>query len=169
MAFFAVLREGFETAVFLLAAFNASGSALAAGFGALIGVLVAAAMGYGIYRGGVRINLSRFFRITGAVLVVVAAGLLATAFHTAHEAGWIDFGQATVLDLTWLVRPGSIQASLLTGVLGLQPRPTLIESVVWLLYLVPMLLFVLWPQRRPAPSAPPPSVSAGSAVAATER
>ena len=74
MAFLAVLREGFETVVFLLAAFNESGSGSAAGVGALLGIVVAAVLGYGIYRGGVRLNLSKFFRATGLVLVLVAAG-----------------------------------------------------------------------------------------------
>src|SRR4051794_23109019 len=54
MAFFAVLREGLETAVFLLAAFQASGNATTAGIGAVLGVVVAAIIGYGIYRGGVK-------------------------------------------------------------------------------------------------------------------
>ena len=67
---------------------------------------------------------------------LVAAGLLATAFHTAHEAGWLNAGQATALDLTWLVRPGTILAAVLTGVLGLQAQPTVIEAAVWLLYLL---------------------------------
>ncbi len=58
MAFLAVLREGFETAVFLLATFNASGDSATAWLGAVIGILLAAAIGYGIYRGGVRLNLS---------------------------------------------------------------------------------------------------------------
>jgi high-affinity iron transporter len=154
MAFLAVLREGFETSVFLLAAFQASGTPLAAGFGALLGILVACGLGYGIYRGGIRINLARFFTVTGAVLVLVAAGLLAMAFHTAHEAGWLNAGQAMAVDLSWLVRPGTVLAAVLTGVLGLQAQPTVIEAAVWLLYLVPMLLYVTWPsiQRvsRPA-------------------
>ena len=145
MAVLAVLREGFETSVFLLAAFNASGSPLAAGLGAVIGVVVAVAIGWGIFHGGVRINLARFFRITGVVLVFVAAGLVASAIHTAHEAGWITFGQGQVADLTWLMPPGSIVSALITGVLGIQPRPTAIEFVGWLLFLVPMLLIVLWP------------------------
>ena len=145
MAVLAVLREGFETSVFLLAAFNASGSPLAAGLGAVIGVVVAVAIGWGIFHGGVRINLARFFRITGVVLVFVAAGLVASAIHTAHEAGWITFGQDQVADLTWLMPPGSIVSALITGVLGIQPRPTAIEFVGWLLFLVPMLLIVLWP------------------------
>jgi high-affinity iron transporter len=149
MAFFAVLREGFETSVFLLAAFQASRDALAAGIGAVLGILAAAGLGYGLYRGGIRINLARFFRITGLVLVLVAAGLVASALHTAHEAGWLNIGQATAADLTWLIRPGSILEALITGVLGLQAQPAVIELLGWAAYLVPVALYVAWPTRRP--------------------
>ena len=157
MAFFAVIREGFETSVFLLAAFDASTSPLAAGGGAVLGVVTAIAIGWGIYKGGVRLNLSRFFRFTGLVLVFVAAGLLATSLHTAHEAGWLNSFQAQAVDLRWLVDPGSVRASLLTGMLGLQPQPVVAEAFVYLLYAIPMSVYVLWPagrrlrpERRPA-------------------
>ncbi len=161
MAFLAVLREGFETSVFLLAAFQASVAPLAAGFGAVAGIVVAAALGFGIYRGGVRLDLQRFFAVTGVVLVLVAAGLLATAAHTAHEAGWLNLGQTQALDLTWLVRPGTVLASMLTGVLGMQPQPVVVEVVVWVAYVVPMVLYVVWPSvRRPRPAPAPPSVPA---------
>jgi high-affinity iron transporter len=163
MAFLAVLREGFETAVFLLSAFQASTNRAAASFGALLGIALAIVIGYAIYRGGVKINLAKFFKATGLVLVLVAAGLLAFAAHTAHEAGWITFGQSQLVDLTWMVKPGSVQAALFTGVLGIQPKPTLIEGVVWIAYLVPMSLFVLRSSRRkPAPAVPQP-VSAAAA------
>ena len=76
--------------MFLLAAFQASGDSTAAGVGAVLGVLVAVAIGWGIYRGGVRLNLARFFRVTSAVLVLVAAGLVMSALHTAHEATWLN-------------------------------------------------------------------------------
>jgi high-affinity iron transporter len=146
MAFLAVLREGFETSVFLLAAFNDATDTTAAGAGAVLGLVAAVAIGLGLYRGGVRINLTRFFRFTGLVLVFVAAGLLATAAHTAHEAGWINGLQGQALDLSWLVQPGTVSGSLLTGMLGLQPTPTVIEVGVYLVYAIPMAVFVLWPQ-----------------------
>ena len=101
-----------------------------------------------MFHGGRRINLARFFRITGVVLVFVAAGLVATAIHTAHEAGWISFGQTQIADFTWFMPTGSIVSALLTGVLGIQPQPVAIEFVGWLLYLVPMLLIVLWPAAQ---------------------
>lgn len=155
MAFLAVLREGFETAVFLLATFETSHRTAYGVAGAALGIAVSAAIGYGIYKGGVRLNLARFFTATGAVLVLVAAGLVMTAFHTAFEGGWITAGQGRAFDLSWLVRPGTPIESLFTGVLGLQARPTAIEAVAWAVYAVPLLLFVCWPQRRrprPAPA-----------------
>jgi high-affinity iron transporter len=105
-------------------------------------------LGLALYSGGVRINLSRFFRGTGLMLVLVAAGLLATSIHTAHEATWLNSLQAPAVDLTWLVRPGTISGSLLTGMLGLQPEPTVGEAAGYLIYAIPMALFVVWPDRR---------------------
>jgi high-affinity iron transporter len=148
MAFFAVVREGIETAVFLLAAFQASGDAVSASTGAILGIICAVVVGWGIYGGGVHLNLNRFFRITSAALVLVAAGLVMSAFHTAHEAGWLNGLQASTVDLSWLVRPGSISSSLLTGVLGLQPQPTAGEAAGWLIYALPMLAFVCRPAAR---------------------
>lgn len=147
MAFLAVLREGFETSVFLLAAFQESSHPATAGGGAVLGLVAAIALGWAIYRGGVRINLSKFFRATGVVLVLVAAGLLATSLHTGHEAGWFNVLQGEAVDLRWLVEPGSVIGSLLTGTLGIQPAPTVIEALGYLLYAIPMTLYVLWPDR----------------------
>jgi len=146
MAFLAVLREGFETSVFLLAAFQDANDTTAAGGGAVLGLIGAVVVGLGLYRGGVRINLSRFFRITGLVLVFVAAGLLASAAHTANEAGWLNSFQSQAVDLTWLVEPGTVTESLLTGMLGLRPTMTVAETALYLGYAIPMALFVLWPR-----------------------
>jgi high-affinity iron transporter len=148
MAFLAVLKEGFETSVFLLAAFQSSTSVATASAGAVLGVALAVAIGIGIFRGGVRLNLARFFRITGIFLVLVAAGLVLSSLRTAHEAGWILVGQQTTLNLAWLAPTGSVQAALLTGVLGIPADPRLIEVLGWFAYLVPTMLFLLWPLKR---------------------
>jgi FTR1 family protein len=148
MAFFAVFREGLETAVFLLAVFQNSDDPGTAGVGAILGIVCAIVIGYAIYRGGVKLNLQRFFRVTGVVLALVAAGLVASTLHTAHEAGWINFGQGQALDLTWLVVPGTWTAALLTGMLGLQPTPTDIEVAGYLVYAIPAVIYVLMPARK---------------------
>jgi high-affinity iron transporter len=150
------LREGLESAVFLTALLENSTTQLAGLSGALLGLLVAIAIGYGIYRGGVKINLARFFKFTGVVLILVAAGLVMTALHTAHEAGWVLVGQTQFLDLSALVSPGSIQASLFTGVLGIQPRPTVIEVIGWLTYLIVMTIFLFYRSDK-QPLIPPKS------------
>src|SRR5262249_55923418 len=128
-------------------AFQDSSDPLAAGFGAVIGVVAAIALGVLIYRGGVRINLSKFFRATGLVLVLVAAGLFATAVPPAHEAGWLDDLPTQAGHLDWPVVPGTITGSLLTGMLGLQPEPTVAEAIAYLAYAIPMGLYVIWPDR----------------------
>jgi len=151
MAFLAVLREGFETSVFLLATFSAAQSAALAATGAVLGILLAVAIGWGIYIGGVKVNLARFFRVTGAFLILVAAGLAISALRTAHEAGWLNAGQQATVNLAWLVAPGTIQSALITGVLGIPADPRAIEVIGWLAYLVPVALFIYWPEsRRPS-------------------
>jgi high-affinity iron transporter len=145
MAFLAVFREGLETAVFLLAVFESADNTAAAGTGAILGLVVAIAIGFLLYRGGLRINLAKFFKVTGVVLVFVVAGLLASAAHTAHEAGWLNSGQQQVADFSSFIRPGSVQSALATGMLGIQPRPVVAETLAWFLAAIPLLLFVLWP------------------------
>jgi len=170
MAFFAVFREGLETAVFLLAVFQGASDPMSAGIGAVLGILVAVAIGYGIYMGGVNLNYAKFFKFTSVVLVFVAAGLMASAANTAWEAGWITSFQSQALDLNWLVVPGTWTSSLLTGMLGLSGSMSQAQVFLYLIYLVPMLAYVLWPQswklRAPRPKltgvaqqAAPPSDS----------
>jgi len=149
MAFLAVLREGFETAVFLLATFDSSRSRGASLIGAILGLVVAVVIGWLTYRGGTRVNLGRFFIATALVLVVVAAGLASFAAHSAHEAGWLNSAQGESFDATAFIKPGSVRSALITGVLGIQPRPRLAEVIAWVGYLVPMVLVVLWPKRAP--------------------
>lgn len=170
MAFLAVLKEGFETSVFLLATFSASTDAGLAAVGAALGVLSAVVVGVGIYLGGIRINLSRFFRVTGAFLILVAAGLVVSTLRTAHEAGWITAGQQRTVDLSGIVTPGSIPSALITGVLGIPADPRLIEVVGWFVYLVAISAFVYWPRAaRPRPERVPTlqaSLAGAAAVAA---
>lgn len=165
MGFLAVLREGFESAVFLTALLNASDDQTAGLTGAILGLALAIVIGFGIYRGGVKLNLARFFKFTGGMLILVSAGLVMTALHTAHEAGWILFGQAQALDLSAIVAPGSVQSSLFTGVLGIQPQPVVIEVIGWLAYLIPMALYLFGPSRTSRTGKPSQASTAVSPTA----
>jgi high-affinity iron transporter len=146
MAFLAVLKEGFETAVFLLAAAQAThGSRWAALFGGVAGIAVSIGIGIAIYFGGLKLNLGRFFRITGLFLVLIAAGLVMSTLRTAHEAGWLNIGQQQVFDFSSWMPSRSILGALITGMFGIPSDPRLIEVVGWLLYAVPVLVVFLWP------------------------
>lgn len=152
MAFLAVLKEGFETSVFMLATFSAAQSTIWAAVGAVVGLLLALIIGWGIYRGGIRLNLGRFFKITGIFLIFVAAGLVVSALRSAHEAGWLLIGQRKVLDLYWLLPAGSIRAALVTGVLGIPADPRSAEVIGWVSYLSLFFLLFAWPERyKPSP------------------
>lgn len=151
MAFLAVLKEGFETAVFLLAAAQTShGSRWFAVLGGATGIATSIALGVGLYFGGLKLNLGRFFRVTGVFLVLIAAGLVLGALRTAHEAGWVDIGQQQVINLSAWMPARSVQGALVTGLFGIPTDPRLIEVLGWLLYAVPVLVVFLWPARLAA-------------------
>lgn len=156
MAFLAVLREGVETAVFMVAAFQSSLSPLAAGTGAVVGLAIATGIGFLLFRGAIKLNLAKFFKATGVFLVFVAAGLVMKSLRTAHEASWVNVGQDTTFSLNWLAPNGSARAAILTGVFGIPSDPRVVELLGWALYLIPMLAFILWPRTwRPTPAALP--------------
>ena len=154
-AFVAVAREGLETALFVWTAVRSTGSTFTPMAGALLGLVTSVVLGYLLYRRSVRINLSRFFRYTGAGLVVVAAGVLAYGVHDLQEAGYLMFGGlgTTVLDATGILPPSSWWGSLWKGLFSISPTPTRLELGVWVAYLVPTMALFLRPPRRPATSA----------------
>ena len=138
-AFFAVIREGIETAIFLIAAFAQSNNPQAAGTGAILGVALAVAIGLGVYRGGLRFDLRRFFRVTGILLVFIAAGLVSSAVHEFTEAGFITFGTTPAINLSTLIPPGTLRGGLLGAFLGLEPVPTYVEVCSWFTFFIPMV------------------------------
>jgi high-affinity iron transporter len=152
MAFLAVLKEGFETSVFLLAAAETShGNRWLAVCGGATGIALSVALGAGLYYGGLKLNLGRFFRITGVFLVLIAAGLVSGGLRTAHEAGWVTVGQQQVLDLSPWMPNQSVLGALVTGMFGIPSDPRLVEVLGWLLYAVPVLIMFLLPARLVAP------------------
>jgi high-affinity iron transporter len=151
MAFLAVLKEGFETSVFLLAAAETShGNRWFAVLGGAVGIAASIALGIGLYFGVLKLNLGRFFRVTGVFLVLIAAGLVLGALRTAHEAGWVTIGQQRVFDFSPWMPSNSVQGALIRGVFGIPADPRLIEVLGWMLYAVPVLVVFLWPARLAA-------------------
>lgn len=152
MIFFAVAREGLESVFFLLATFQQS-AGLAAPLGALLGLACAAAIGYGIYAGGVRLDLRRFFRWTGVFILVVAAGILAGSVRALHEAGLWNHFQGVVFDLSGILPVGSAVGTLFSGIFGYQDTPTLSEVCAYGVFLLVTLYLFLRPAQVHAVAA----------------
>lgn len=146
MVFLAVAREGLESVFFLLAAFTQD-VGYAPPLGAVLGLIVAVALGMLLYWGGVRLNLAQFFRWTSLFILFVAAGLAAGAIRAFHEAGIWNYFQGVAFDLSATLSTHSLFGTLLEGVLGYQEAPSVSEVAVYLLYLIPALLLFLLPAR----------------------
>ncbi len=151
MAFLAVLREGLESVFFLLATFEQN-VGIQAPIGAILGVMTSVAVGFGVYQGGVRLNLQKFFRWTGVFILFVAAGLLASAFRAAHEAGVWNLFQGVVFDISNILPVHSPVGTVLAGILGYSDSPTVTEVVAYFGYLLPMLLLFFATSKAPKPT-----------------
>ena len=139
VAFLAVGREGIETALFIWAAVQATGETTLPLLGATLGILVSIALGWLIYRGVVRINLSRFFAYTGFFLIIVAAGVLSYGVHDLQEGGVLPGLHALAFDVSAVIPPDSWYGTLLKGTVNFSPATTWLEAAVWLLYTIPVL------------------------------
>lgn len=152
LAFVVVLREGIETALFLFGTDQATGDSKAATLvGGLIGLAVAAVLGYLIYQGGIHLDLRIFFKVTGALLLVVAAGLLAFSVHELQEAHVLPGDDAKAFDTSHIL-PSDPAESLIGGMLraliGYHDNPSVLEVVAWAGYLLIAGFFFFKPERR---------------------
>ncbi|MFD2081224.1 high-affinity iron transporter [Actinopolymorpha cephalotaxi] len=176
VAMLAVGREGLETALFLWAATQAATrtaqgatSTVAPLAGAALGIVTAVIVGYLIYRGALRLNLSKFFTWTGAFLILVAAGVVAYGVHDLQEARILPGLNNLAFDVSDTIAPTSWLGTLLKGTLNFSPATTWLEAGVWVAYVVPvMFLFLRQIRRNNRPStAAAPSVPASPASPAS--
>jgi high-affinity iron transporter len=141
IAFVAVLREGLETALFLLSTSVGSESSLGALFGGLIGLAVAAGIGYLVYKGSRKVNLRVFFRYTGILILFFAAGLVAKGLHEFQEVAWIGTANEHIYDVSSVsaLNPdASTFGEFLKGLFGWSPNPSIEMLIAYFLYLVPV-------------------------------
>ena len=162
LAFLAVFRESIETA-FIVYASAATATTATPFVGVLLGLATSVLLGFAIYKGAVKINLAVFFKWTGAVLILVAAGIFAYGFHDLQEANILPGLQTLAFDISHTIPPDSWYGVLLKGIFNFNPAPTVIEAAAWVAYLVPVLVLYFRPIKS---STPPPAVPATTAEAA---
>jgi high-affinity iron transporter len=151
MAALAVGREGLETALFFFTAAQAAGETTQPLIGFLLGIAVSVVLAYLMYRGAVQLNLGRFFSITGVLLIFVAAGILGYGVHDLQEAGILPGLNTLAFDVSTAVPPDSWYGVLLKGVFNFSPQTTVLQAVVWVLYVGIVLTLFLRPQGAKAP------------------
>ena len=152
IAFVATVREGLETVLFLLSAETGSSSGLEVVGGGLAGLVVSAVLGWAIYRGGNRLNLRRFFQVTGVLLILFAAGLVGKSFHEFREA--LDLHAGGVIDPVWTVESGlwaeGTFYDFMKGFFGWHRETEWIRLIAYFAYLVPVLYLFL---KKPSPAS----------------
>lgn len=175
MAFLAVVREGLETAlIFYSAAKSTAGDTVRDAMVALVGgILTAVVLGFLLYRSAVKLNLSKFFTWTGALLILVAAGIFKYGVHDFQEAGVLPGLNQHAFDISGALDPSTWYATLLSGMFNITPTPSVLEMVAWVAYGIPVLVLFLRkpaaPARPAAPAAPPaPATDAATPPAVTD-
>ncbi len=155
VAFLGVGREGLETAIFFYATTQAAGAGNSQPLiGWVVGLLAAIGLGVAIYRGALKINLAKFFRYTGILLVVVAGGILAYGLHDLQEAALLPGLNALAFDVSNVISSSSWYGALLKGIFNFSPNTTWLQAVAWVLYVGTVLVLFLRPQRSDAARRP---------------
>ena len=153
LAFTTVGREALESAFFTLAfAFQTNGMLLL--LGALLGVLASVGLCVLIYRLGYRLDFRIFFRVMGILLIFFAAGLLADAVQNMQALGWITIGTTPLWNTAHILREDSVVGDLLHGLVGYAESPTVLQGVLYVLYLVVVGGIFAWVTRKPNKGQP---------------
>jgi high-affinity iron transporter len=156
LAFLSVGREGIETALFVWASVSASGGTWIPALGALLGILAAVVIEVLIYRGFVRIDLGKFFTVTGGFLIIVAAGVFAYGIGDLQEAGILPGAVSTAWDLNGLIPASSWYGTVLQGIVNFTPNPSWLQVAGWALYIVVTVSAFARIHRRPKTSLQKP-------------
>lgn len=134
-AFFAVAREGLETALFVYSNFKTVSSDSAPTIGLVAGLAVAIALGFLIYKQSIKLDLGKFFLVTGVALIVVAGGVLSYGIHELQEFGLLPGPDAFAWNLTNWISTDSILGALLAGTIGFDTTTSWLQLCFWVAYL----------------------------------
>jgi high-affinity iron transporter len=162
MAFLAVVREGLETSLIFYSAVQGAADNSRPLYALLIGIASAVVIGYLMYATAVRINLSVFFTWTGALLILVAAGILKYGVHDFQEAGALPGLNNLAYDISGVLDPSAWYTALLTGMFNITPTASVLETIAWAAYGIPVLVLFLRPAPRKAPTPAPETTPAPS-------
>jgi high-affinity iron transporter len=148
LAFVAVVREGVELALFITAAFfattpgNLNNDIIQTLIGIILGVGTAVLLSWTLFATTVRLDLRRFFQVTGFLLILFAAGLVAHGVHEFNEVGWIPSMIEHVWNMDSIISQSSILGQLLQTLFGYNSSPALTEMIAYFGYIA--VVAYLW-------------------------
>lgn len=169
IAFIAVAREGVETALFLWTSAQTGVNHAQGLLGAAIGLAIAIVLGRAIYKGSVKVNLAKFFRISGVALIIIAAGVLVYGIHELQEVHWLPGEDMVAWDLSAYIPETSALAMIIDGLAGFSVYMTVPQLAAWAVYTGIVLTLFLRPTKSVAQASlsrevetQPQPVAAGS-------
>lgn len=133
LIFFAVLREGVETVIFLGAVSRVEQISL---LGSSLGILTALILSWLFFLGILKLRIGPFFLITSILLIFFAAGLIAHGIHEFQEAAVLPVFIEHVWDINWLIDEKGTLGGILKALFGYNANPSLLEVIGWLAYLI---------------------------------
>ena len=139
VAFIAILREGIELALFLTASVFAT-DWLQTTVGAILGLGTSILLGWSIFAAILRLDLRRFFQVTGFLLILFAAGLVAHGVHEFNDVRWIPAVIEHVWDVSAIVSENSTLGQLLATLFGYNPTPSLTEMLAYVAYFITVFI-----------------------------
>jgi high-affinity iron transporter len=155
LAFVAVVREGVELAIFITAAFFAGNSSQLTSnivqtlAGSILGLGTAALLGWTLFATTIRLDLRKFFQVTGILLILFAAGLVAHGVHEFNEVGIIPAIVDPIWNLNHLINEDSLLGQLLETLFGYNGNPSLTEMIAYFAYLI--VVGILWKRSNTIP------------------
>ncbi|MFQ5431838.1 MAG: FTR1 family protein [Nitrospinota bacterium] len=134
MGYLAILREGFETVLFLGAVFGDS-MQTPVFYGGAIGLVIALAVTIALFRGMRKIPIKMFFKVTGGLIVVIAGGLCVNMVGVMQDINLIPVLKAGMLDLSWFMKDTSAVGVFFKALFGYTHSPSIMQIMVYISYL----------------------------------
>jgi high-affinity iron transporter len=162
VAFLSVAREGLETALLWFAAVQGATTSASPLIGISLGLLTSVALGWGLYKSALRINLTTFFTWTGLMLILVAAGIFKYGVHDLQESGILPGLAVHAFDISGVLDPSAWYSMVISGMFNITAQPTVLETLAWIAYAVPVLVIFLRPAGKTPVGAAPKSAQPAS-------
>jgi high-affinity iron transporter len=147
MSFLAILREGFETVLFLGALFGNEMNAPVF-YGGALGLVIALVLTIAIFKGMRNSPIKTFFNITGGLVTIIAAGLLVNMIGILQDLNLLPVLKPAIFDLSWFMLDSSEVGIFFKALFGYTHAPSLIQVISYLSYFAVITMFFSFWEKK---------------------